>query len=220
MSEQVFISYRRDGGDVYAKLICEALKNKGYTVFYDFDSIHGGYFDNRILSAIEKCEDFILVLPPHALDRCANEDDWVRLEIRCALRYNKNIIPVILPDFTFPKDLPNDIAEISRYNGVRFVIEYFDDAVIPKIIDRMRLLQTDNEKFYVSKNDSITKSKSKTSVGLEFTFVISDECCDVSVKNGSCTDKNVFIPNTYEGKPVTIIEENAFKDCTSIKKMV
>ena len=46
MSEQVFISYRRVGGDVTAKLICEALKNRGYTVFYDFDSLHGGHFDS------------------------------------------------------------------------------------------------------------------------------------------------------------------------------
>jgi len=43
MFEQIFISYRRDGGDVTAKLICEALKNRGFTVFYDYDSISGGY---------------------------------------------------------------------------------------------------------------------------------------------------------------------------------
>ena len=42
MSEQVFISYRREGGDIIAKLICESLKNNGYTVFYDYDSISGG----------------------------------------------------------------------------------------------------------------------------------------------------------------------------------
>ena len=47
MSEQIFISYRRDGGDVTAKLICEALKNRGFSVFYDFDSLLGGYFDSR-----------------------------------------------------------------------------------------------------------------------------------------------------------------------------
>ena len=63
MAEQIFISYRREGGDVTAKLICEALKLKGYTVFYDFDSLHGGHFDERILDAIEGCDDFILVLP-------------------------------------------------------------------------------------------------------------------------------------------------------------
>ena len=79
MSEQIFISYRRDGGDVTAKLICEALKNRGFSVFYDFDSLLGGYFDSRILDAIENCNDFVLVLPPNSLNRCVNKDDWVRL---------------------------------------------------------------------------------------------------------------------------------------------
>ena len=34
MNEQVFISYRREGGDITAKLICESLKNSGYTVYF------------------------------------------------------------------------------------------------------------------------------------------------------------------------------------------
>ena len=53
MTEQVFISYRRSGADVSAKLICEALKNYGFTVFYDYDSLRGGYFDTRIINAID-----------------------------------------------------------------------------------------------------------------------------------------------------------------------
>ena len=106
MSDQVFISYRRDGGDTTAKLICEALKNNGYTVFFDYDSISGGFFDERILKSIEDCNDFILVLPKNALDRCVNEDDWVRAEISCALKHKKNIIPVMLPEFEFPANLP------------------------------------------------------------------------------------------------------------------
>ena len=139
MASQIFISYRRTGGDVTAKLICETLKNKGYTVFYDFDNLKGGYFDTSILEAIEECNDFILVLPPHGLDRCVNDDDWVRNEIRHALQRgnNVNIIPVILPGFEFPKDLPDDIAAVSRVNGVSFNMNYFN-AVIGSIIDRLK----------------------------------------------------------------------------------
>lgn len=137
MSEQVFISYRRVGGDITAKLICEALKNHGYTVFYDYDSLSGGYFDTRIFKAIKGCKDFVLVLPPNSLDRCVQRDDWVRQEIACALKHNKNIIPVLLPGFEFPKHLPADISDVARYNGVEFVMAYFD-STMDAIMDKMR----------------------------------------------------------------------------------
>ena len=71
------------------KLICEALKNQGYTVFYDYDSLRGGYFDSRILNAIEGCSDFVLVLPKDGLERCVNQDDWVRQEIAYAVKKKK-----------------------------------------------------------------------------------------------------------------------------------
>ena len=136
MSAQIFISYRREGGDVTAKLICEALKNRGYTVFFDFDALKGGPFDTTLINAIRACNDFVLVLPPRGLDRCENEQDWVRQEIYHALQAGKNIIPILLGDFEFPETLPDGIDAIRRYNGVRFLMDYFD-AVIDKICERL-----------------------------------------------------------------------------------
>lgn len=136
MNDQIFISYRRDGGDVTAKLICEALKNRGYTVFFDYDSLKGGVFDNRIFDAIDQCNDVILVLPPQALARCKNENDWVRQEIRHALQMRKNIIPVMMDKFEFPKKLPSDIQDVARYNGVRFHMDFFE-TVIDKIVEKL-----------------------------------------------------------------------------------
>ena len=137
MQEQIFISYRRQGGDLAAKLICEALKNRGYTVFYDYDSLSGGYFDDRIFQAIEGCGDFILVLPENSLDRCENEDDWVRQEIAHALKLGKNIVPVMLDGFKFPSVLPPDIDNVRRVNGVQFITSYFD-SVMDAIVDRLK----------------------------------------------------------------------------------
>lgn len=136
MQEQIFISYRREGGDVTAKLICEALKNRGYTVFFDYDSLSGGYFDERIFEAIDGCGDFILVLPKNSMDRCVNEGDWVRQEIAHALKKGKNIVPVMLPDFTFPTVLPSDIENVKRVNGVPFVMTYFE-GVMESIVNRL-----------------------------------------------------------------------------------
>lgn len=140
MSDQIFISYRRDGGDITAKLICEALKNKGYTVFYDFDSLKGGVFDSKIFEALDQCTDVILVLPKNALSRCKNENDWVRQEIKYALEKKKNIIPVMLDGFRFPQKLPPDIQEIALYNGVRFYMDFFE-SVIDKIIEKLSIAE-------------------------------------------------------------------------------
>ena len=135
MNHRIFMSYRRNGGDVTAKLISEALKNRGYHTFYDFDVLKGGCFDAQIKNELISSTDMLLVLPPNALDRCANKNDWVRHEIRLALEHNINIVPIMLKDFEFPEDLPEDIEQVRNYNGVRFYMEFFD-AVIDKIIER------------------------------------------------------------------------------------
>ena len=95
----VFISYRRDGGDMTAMYFYQALKERGYNVFYDLEVLRAGKFNEALLSSIDSCKDFVLILSPGALDRCNDENDWVRKEIAEALRTKKNIIPVMLKGF-------------------------------------------------------------------------------------------------------------------------
>lgn len=220
MSEQIFISYRREGGDVTAKLICERLKNCGYTVFYDYDSLSGGYFDSRILEAIERCKDFILVLPPHSLDRCVNEEDWVRKEIKHALDCKKNIVPLMLPGFTFPGDLPAEIADVTRFNGVQFVMAYFD-SVMDTVVDHLtskpvnRPLSSGHTAETTS--DQLIFTKTEPSAGLEFKY--EESLKGYTVKMGKCTDSHVVIPASYQGKAVVGIAKNGFRDCSAITQV-
>ena len=134
---QIFISYRRDGGDALAGRLADRFNALGYTVFFDVESMRSGKFDTQILAAIAQCEDVLLVLPPNALDRCVNEDDWVRKELVFALQHGKNIIPVIMRGFTFPEALPYDMDEIRFMEGVTVSSEYFD-AVIARIESLLR----------------------------------------------------------------------------------
>ena len=90
----IFISYRRVGGADFARQMQLALKTIGYKVFLDFDELKDGVFDRRIEMAINRSKVFLFVLSPHALDRCKNEDDWVRREIECALISKCHIVPV------------------------------------------------------------------------------------------------------------------------------
>lgn len=129
---QIFISYRREGGDSLACHLADRLTALGYKVFFDVESMRSGPFNTQILDAVSACDDVLIVLPPNGLDRCTNEDDWVRKELAFAIRNNKNIIPVMMRGFEFPASLPAEIDSIRYMEGVKASSEYFD-AVIEKI---------------------------------------------------------------------------------------
>ncbi len=111
---QVFVSYRREGGRDLARNIYERLSMSGYITFFDYDSMRNGKFNTQIFEAIDQATDFILVLSKGALNRCSNDDDWVRTEIEYALNKGKNIVLVASEDFReFPSDLPKSISSIK-----------------------------------------------------------------------------------------------------------
>ncbi len=122
----VFISYRRSSYDT-ANLIATRLRSAGYSVFFDMETLRSGKFNEQLYNVIETCTDFLLVLPPEALDRCVNEDDWVRLEIQHAMKHYKNIIPIMLNGFLWPNPMPEGLEELCNYQALTASsIEYFD----------------------------------------------------------------------------------------------
>lgn len=130
MGKDIFISYRRQGGEHLALLMYHQLRHDGYSVFLDVESLRKGKFDEALYTRIEECRDFILILPPHALDRCANPDDWVRQEIECAIRENKNIVPIMMEGFdNWPESLPETISVVSKFNGLKNHQGYFADMI-------------------------------------------------------------------------------------------
>ncbi|MCR4660992.1 MAG: toll/interleukin-1 receptor domain-containing protein [Clostridia bacterium] len=130
----IFISYRRDGAESLAQLLYVRLTNDGYDVFLDVESLRSGLFNKALYNQIDKCDDFLLILPPNGLDRCVNKEDWVRLEIERAIQKKKNIIPVLMRNFTFPEVLPKSMSKLPYYNGIKAELDYFD-AVLKKLED-------------------------------------------------------------------------------------
>lgn len=129
MEYDVFISYRRSSYDT-ANLIATRLKAAGYSVFFDMETLRAGKFNEQLFNVIDNCKDFVLVLPPKALDRCANEDDWVRLEVCRAMAAGKNIIPVMLNGFTWPDPMPDGMQDLCCYHALTASsVEYFDLAM-------------------------------------------------------------------------------------------
>lgn len=108
----IFISYRRAGGDKYARTIQQALE-KQFRVFLDFDELEDGVFDQRIIDAISQSPVFLLILSKGALDRCVDEKDWVRQEIMHAVKSGCHIVPVTIIGDNF-NGLPHELPEELR----------------------------------------------------------------------------------------------------------
>src|SRR5262249_5801600 len=96
---EIFINYRAATGADAARLISQELERRGFRVFFDKDKLRKGPFPVQLLRTIEVAPHFVAVLSEGCLERCRHERDWVRQEIACALKNQKNIIPVHMPEF-------------------------------------------------------------------------------------------------------------------------
>ena len=142
----IFISYRREGGYGMARLLYERFDALNLEVFFDVEKLKSGHFDTKLYESIEEAENFLLMLSPGAMDRCCeSEDDWVRLEVEHAIAKNKNIIPIMMPGFTWPENLPDSMKSLPGYNDVRIVHEYFE-AAVTKILNMLVGIDTQRQK--------------------------------------------------------------------------
>lgn len=146
----IFISYRRQGGAQFARILQLMLSQRGYNVFLDYDELTDGKFGEHIQEAIKSAPIFMLVLSNEALARCKNEGDWVRREIQLAISLQKHIIPVN-PDNLFdgiPEDIPEDIKEAvgtHQYSEINFgqtlgvTVDYMvNTRIVPQVGERTR----------------------------------------------------------------------------------
>ena len=122
MKYQIFISYREERENVqFAKVVYDTLLEEKYSVFLDDKNLKSGKFDEIILSALNECQDFILLLTPGSLIK-KKEDDWVYKEISVALKNRKNIIPIALYDLNeFPEDLNEEIAGLKTCHIIKLI---------------------------------------------------------------------------------------------------
>lgn len=143
----IFISYRRSTSQHLARSIFMALKQHGHDVFLDVNSIDSGAFDRIIKNQIAARPHFLLLLSTGALERCQNEDDWLRKEIEEAFRLNRNIVPVFDEGFDINREkgyLPEPIrSELPLKNAPPYSHYYFD-AFIQTLSDRFFKEVVDN----------------------------------------------------------------------------
>ncbi|MDR0518103.1 MAG: toll/interleukin-1 receptor domain-containing protein [Fibromonadaceae bacterium] len=163
---EVFVSYRRKGGYDTAKLIYDRLRMDGYSVSFDIDTLVNGNFDAELEQRVNDCKDFLLVLSPGIFDRFSEadpnydpENDWVRREIICAIKANKNIVPLALEGFVFPKTLPDEVKEIAKKNTIDIYPKYFEAAYAKM------------KSFLISKPHWLVRHKKKIIIGVSIVLV-------------------------------------------------
>ena len=150
MKYDVFVSYRRSSFES-ANLISEKLRSKGYNVFFDVETLRAGKFNEQLLSVIDNCNDFVLVLPPDALSRCHDKNDWVRIEVLHAIEKGKNIIPIMLSNFEWPSPMPEGLEDICNYQSIKAGDSEFFDMSIQRLISYLKSKPHKNLRYFYKK---------------------------------------------------------------------
>lgn len=142
MGEDVFISYRRETGRDGARILKQALEARGFSVFFDYDSLRDGLFDRKIFQSIDGCRVFVAFYSAGSLDRCVEDEDWVRAELEYARRKGKKIVPVAssetLAGWRWPENLPESLGFLRNIQISRILMEENFNATVDEFV-RYRL---------------------------------------------------------------------------------
>lgn len=143
MDYDIFVSYRRtdakgniSGRDI-ARLLSKEFKLYGYKTFFDYSELQDNDFAKTIIPAVRNCKVFALVLTKDAMDRCCNESDWVRQEIKTAIDSNVKII-IVNPDNSFngwPESFPDELACIKTIQMSSIDMNSNFEVTVKKMID-------------------------------------------------------------------------------------
>jgi len=157
--KDIFISYKNDGeGRYFAEKLSNTLKEQGFSVYYNPHEQHAGNFPERLRKAIENCKDFLLVLSQACLDQLIRYEkvDWVREEIRIAQKNGKNIVPLLMPGVTMPKDkddMPKELQFLPHEDAVN-VSDPFDKSPLDCLLGYIKSKPTNGENYSNVSNSS------------------------------------------------------------------
>jgi TIR domain len=122
----IFLSYRKDDSSYVTSTVHVALARRFGTgrVFLDWSSMQPGtIYPPAIRAALARSRvlvalvgrTWLLATDPHGRRRVDNSRDWVRMEIRYALRNQIPVVPVVLDGARLPApdELPDDIRGLA-----------------------------------------------------------------------------------------------------------
>src|SRR5713226_2315915 len=141
---KLFINYRRKSCP-FVHLLVEKLQVQiKCDIFVDYTGIDDTDFESSILRHLRESDIVLVVVTELTFtsERIHNDNDWVRHEIALALKLKKPIVLIRVDNLLLPppSELPKDIRDITRMQGIAFYPEYFDAAVEKLAVFVMKVL--------------------------------------------------------------------------------
>jgi tetratricopeptide (TPR) repeat protein len=175
-----------------ARAVYQSLTSKGYDVFFDYEGINSGDFEQIVLGNLRARAHFLVILTPSALERCSEPGDWLRREIETAIDEKRNIIPLFFEGFNFgsatiSQYLTGKMTKLKNYNGLNVPSDYFNEA-IDKLINRFLNTPLDAVIHPLSnsakKGADVQKAAIKRTVGVTENELSAEEWFEKGYKEG------------------------------------
>lgn len=197
----VFISYRRCGGDKYAELIKLALINKGIDesrIFLDTHAMQNTEdFEQYLVDAVKRSNNVVVIISKNCFAERRQNDRMVK-EIEIAIAEKINIIPIFFDDvINFEnQNLPDSIKSLETANAISYNHEY-TDAFYNKLLSF--LVPCPTTTYFLQNNVSKFRSK-KMFYGIIASVIVFIVGFFIFTKGCSRTkiDKQVQIYNSVE----------------------
>jgi TIR domain len=139
MRGKIFINYRRNDSGSYALNIAQYLERKfgRNSVFIDIDQIKAGQVFSEVLdSKLAQCKVMLAVIGPQWLTardqttgglRLEDPNDWVRLEIECALTRGIPVVPILVGGAKLPAqgELPSSLRPLVAHQCATITTDGF-----------------------------------------------------------------------------------------------
>ena len=129
-SQGIFLSYRREDGAPYARLLQRELRDRfpDAQVFMDLDSIEAGLpFAEVIRDAVDSCavlvaligRQWVTLADEEGNRRLDTPGDFVRFEVQTALERGVRVIPVLVDGAGPPRQqqLPSELHKLAGLNA-------------------------------------------------------------------------------------------------------
>jgi hypothetical protein len=133
----IFISYRHADALPHARLLQVNLRGRfpDAPVFMDLDSIEAGLDFAKVISDAINSSAVMVVLIGHQWDTLADDHgrrrlddpgDYVRVEIRTAIKRGIRVIPVLVEGGKPPRqqELPRDLRKLARLNALQMSCDH------------------------------------------------------------------------------------------------
>lgn len=200
---EVFISYRRCGGDKYAELIKLALINKGIDesrIFLDTHAMQNTEdFEQYLVDAVKRSNNVVVIISKNCFAERRLNDRMVK-EVEIAISERINIIPIFFDDVVNfeNQNLPDSIKSLETTNAISYNHEY-TDAFYNKLLSFLvpNTTATTTHLFQTNVNSFRNKKMiygiiASVIVCLVGFFIFTKSC------TGTKTDKQVQIYNSVE----------------------